>query len=793
MQTLPDILSIRSRARPERWEDAMVGGNGAVGFMAMGGAHEECLILCHEKCWTERCDVERRVTSIRKGLQEARPLALAGRFKEAHEVICKRGIEEFRRQYNGREFDGGPGFPCRDQLPCNTAHPALHLLMSSKAQPVSDYGRETILDTGEVVTSWKDAGGRWERRAFASRTDNAIVVRFRGLDGQRVDNCALRFARPPALQDADVKAVTIRHRAGEMYFHCVYSRSAGKPVADGYHVMGRVFAVGGTAQGQADSILVHGASEVLVLVRIEFLDEAAEPRPDRLRAGLPGAADYDALLKSHAAVHGEMLNRVRLDLGAGFGEGRYTEDILAEAEEEGATAAFLELMHAMGRYLFISSSGELPPALMGIWSNAEEPAWGGRYTTDSNLNLAVAAGSQGNMHEAMESYFSFVERMLPDWRENARTMFGCRGFTPPLVQDWRSGRVAWYMYMWTGAAGWLCSYFYDHYLYTQDKDFLRQRVVPLLMEIADLYQDLASAMPETEEGKHIFYPGLSPENAAANHDRACNFPNASMDLAICKQALANLIAACRELAIHGDLIPKWEAMLAKVADYRLLDDGALAEWSWPGVEPREEHRHTSHLYCVYPGMEVSPRKTPGLAKAARLAIRRRIKGGRATSQAHALLHHLFFAAHLLDGNIYWQFMDAFARDKFMNSSMVSNHNPNLEIYNLDASLAMPGAIMEMIMHSEPGFIHLLPVASERLGRGQITGILARGGITVRRLAWDLDAGVIRGVLTSKRSQAVKVLGPKGFRGATADAWSELGELELKAGEPCGFEYRNQEA
>jgi len=343
--------------------------------------------------------------------------------------------------------------------------------------------------------------------------------------------------------------------------------------------------------------------------------------------------------------------------------------------------------------------------------------------------------------------------------------------------------------MWTGAAGWLYSYFYDCYLYTGDRDFLRRRVVPPLMEIADLYRDLAARMPETAEGRYIFYPGMSPENVAQGHDGACNIPNTSMELAICKQVLTNLISACRELEIHDERIPEWEAMRAGVADYRLLDDGSLAEWSWPGVVQRDDHRHTSHLYCVYPGMAVSPRKTPDLARAARKAIQRRIDAGGSTQQAHGLMHHLFFAAHLLDTDLYWNFMDAFVRLRFMNTSMVSNHNPNREIFNLDASLAMPGAIMEMIVDSEPGIIHLLPVLSERVGKGSITGILARGAITVDRLDWDLATGVIRGALTSQRSQAIVVLGPAGFRGAARQPWSELGKLDLTAGKQCEFEYR----
>ncbi len=531
-----------------------------------------------------------------------------------------------------------------------------------------------------------------------------------------------------------------------------------------------------------------------MLLRVEFLDTGTPPPRAALRQAVLGVdADYDRLLERHRLQHAEKLDRVTVQLGEPAGRVAEAEDILA-ASKERMTPELLQAMHAIGRNMFLSSSGELPPALMGIWSNDWDAPWGGRFTLDSNLNLAVASGNQGNMPEAMESFFGFIERMREDWRENARVLYGNRGFFSPLVQDWRTGKTGWFYYMWIGGPGWLYSYFWDHYQYTQDATFLKTRVIPALIEIAQFYEDHTDKMPRDAQGKRIFYPAVSPENLANNHKTSC-LPNPSMDISICRQVLTNLIAGCGKLGLHEDKIPKWRAMLGELPAYRLLEDGALAEWSWPGIDGREEHRHASHLYAVYPGTEISGRLTPAMAKAARQAIQRRIDGGTACSTGHALMHHLFFCARLLDVETFWWFMDEFAKGGFLYSSLLTSHNPrasDFNTFNLDICLSMPALVMEMLVYSEPGYIHLLPVAGDRLRKGSIRGVLARGGIRVEELEWDLDQGVIRGALTSKAPQSIEVYGPAGFAPVPGDgkqSWALLGKLTLDSQGRVPFECR----
>ncbi|MGB2824317.1 MAG: glycoside hydrolase N-terminal domain-containing protein, partial [Phycisphaerae bacterium] len=676
------ITSVISSSPAERWEDALISGNGATGVMVMGGPLDETIVVNHEKLWVVMVDVRRDVADMREAMAEARQLAREHRFQEAADLIMARFTEANRRTYDPRHLVKGR------RLPPDRVHPGLHLrlLIPQEGRP-ENYRREMVLDTGEVIVRWDDGRGSWRREVFVSRPHDAIILRLRKPEKAKLD-CLLWLAEAPGRLPGDFASVAVEHRDDEMCFRGVYGRKAGKAEAEGYHALARIVCRGGRSENVAgQGIRITGADEVLLAMRVEYLEVAGRADVAALRDALADLPrDYDQLLEAHAAVHGEMFRRVRLDLGGDHGRGKTSEEIIERADRAGPTAELLELLHAVGRYALISSSGELPPTLMGIWGNTWTPAWDGRFTFDSNLNLAIAAGSQGDLPEAMESYFGFIERIAGDWGRNARRLYGCRGGVSELTQGYRDGLTMWGSYPWTGGAGWLGSYFYDHWLYTHDAAFLRDRVVPLLRQVALFYEDFLEGT-EGDDGRYVFYPSISPENVPSSlpaGGRTDIVPNATSEIAICRQVLTSLIAACRELGIEQDSIPRWEAMLAKLPEYRVNGDGAIAEWSCPGIEDNYNHRHNSHLYGVYPALEIDPVRAPELFRAARVAIRKRMEAGRGDCSAHGLMHMAFFATRLKDPELLWKTLDEFARSRFLNRSLIGSHNPNLRIYNLDA-------------------------------------------------------------------------------------------------------------
>lgn len=265
----------------------------------------------------------------------------------------------------------------------------------------------------------------------------------------------------------------------------------------------------------------------------------------------------------------------------------------------------------------------------------------------------------------------------------------------------------------TGCAGWLSTYFYEHYLCTGDKQFLRNRVVPLLKNIALFYTDFLEGM-EDESGHYLFYPSVSPENRPS-----------------------------------------------KMPDYRINDDGALAEWSYPGIEDNYDHRHGSHLFDVYPGLAIDPYAMPRLYEAAQRALELKVKAGMGNKSAHGLMHNALFAARFKDPDMLWFLLDFFARNRYLNRSLISSHNPDLRIYNLDATLSLPAILMEMLAYSKPGVLDLLPaLPAVQLAKGSIEGMLARGVITIERLAWwNMPAGEIELQVRSRENQTIALGAP----------------------------------
>ena len=251
-------------------------------------------------------------------------------------------------------------------------------------------------------------------------------------------------------------------------------------------------------------------------------------------------------------------------------------------------------MYDAGRYMFICSAGELLPNLQGIWSGSWTPAWSGDFTLDTNVQAAMASACSANLPDLMEGYFRLIEGFYPEWRINARRIYGCRGFfsnarasNTCLMLHWGG----WQGVFWTSGSGWLASFFTDYADYTGDREFLAKRCVPLLKEIAAFYEDF---LTETDkDGRVVFIPSYNPETG-------CGI-NATMDIAVAREVLGKLIAACRELKIEQENVPKWEALLAKLPPYPISARGELAEWPGGGVSAG--HRHHSQLYPCFQSLD----------------------------------------------------------------------------------------------------------------------------------------------------------------------------------------------
>ncbi len=411
-----------------------------------------------------------------------------------------------------------------------------------------------------------------------------------------------------------------------------------------------------------------------------------------------------------------------------------------------------------GRFLLICSSapGGLPANLQGVWNGDYAPAWSADFHNDENIQMCYWAALPGHLPETALPYFDYYDRCLEDYRANARAIYGCRGILAPIAQS-TSGKIHPGIWLnWTAGAGWLGQLYYDYWLFTGDDNFLRERVVPFLKEVALFYEDF---LVETPDGRLMFAPSLSPENVPNRPGASIAALNATMDVAIAREALTHLCAACERLQIEETGRARWQALLAKLPDYQVNADGALREWLHPDLPDNYAHRHHSHLYPVFPGLEITPEAAPSLFEACRVAVEKRLTVGLQAQSGWSLAHMANIYARLGNGDRALECLELLTRS-CVGPNLFTYHNdwrsqgltmywgPGIQPpFQIDANFGLTAAALEMLLFSTPGWVKFLPALPAKWSRGSFSGLLCRGGIEAGA-EWDLSTGRLTATLQS---------------------------------------------
>ena len=624
------------------------------------------------------------------------------------------------------------------------------------------YLRTLDFRTGVAAVAWRDQDGRtWRRACFVSREHDVVVHRVTAPAGSALDLVVghrIRLDGAPPDLDADVRAIAQTPAPDEAVVIVRVRYPSPARAGEGYAGVTRVIAAGGgclTAEAGGD-VHVAGCRELLLLTQVG----PGATAEDLLAAVSRLPANAGDLLAGHAELHARAFGDVSLDLGAAAKERALPAGALLgrqAAQPDRPLPALLERLFDAGRYLLLSASGLLPPRLPGLWQGDWDSAWSGAFTCNANLNLQLAGAVTADVPAAVAALADLVRDRLPDWRLNARRIFGTRGFAVPAHTDGSSGLSAHFAadyphQAWTAGADWLLVPLLDYVAATGDADFLRARVLPALTELAAFYEDFLSRTDS--DGRLILVPSYSPENAP---DGRCPLAvNATMDIAAARHALTAAAAATTD----ADAARRWRALAARLPRYRVNADGALAEWAWPaagtGAPPLPEnydHRHVSHLYPVWPLHEITAADTPDLAAAALRALRLR---GAENDSAHGYLHQALAAARLRDAGLAGRLLAALTGRDFFYRSLMSSHYPGRAVYNADAACALPGVLAEMLVDSVPGRVDLLPAVPDYLAAGRLRGARTLAGVLVADLRWDTAGGEAEAVLISAAGQQVDV-------------------------------------
>lgn len=732
------------------WANAYLSGNGKMGIMVFGNPLNETVIF-NDRNFNLAKSNDRSFAKVSAAdLKQIRDYCAAGNFEAANKLAVETS------NYKG----GGEG----------NRHPGFKMLISmSQHGEVKNYSRICNFRTGEIIIKWTDDKGAWERKSFVSRHDNVVVQYLKAPSKGKI-SCSIQLALDSGMNFP--KDMDFSSTASGNYLN-LRAKYPPNTKGAGYEGVVKVISSGGTKTISGNVMHIKNASSVIMISGTAkyYSDCENQWSKQQIRQQLDKTpVSYATLLKGQIETHQKIYDRVSLNLnGAAADRGKSNDEMLVDQKKSNIpNHALWERIFDAGRYYYLSaSSDQSPPDLLGIWTGDCNAGWGGYYHLDANLNLQISGGNIGNMPEAMEGFFKLNEDWRKDFQTNARDLLGTRGMvaagnTPGASSGLMANINTFYPYHYaTGEEPWLLYPFWEHYLVTGDKTFLKNRLYPLLKEMGEFYEDFLTH--KDSNGKYIFAGSVSPENQPSNL-KVSLLNNSNFDISGAKFALTALVQTCKILGLEqgaGRRMQKWQNILDKLPPYLINADGALQEWSWPGLKDSYGHRHSSQLLMVWPYQEISPAHNLTLFNAARITLAKKDEHNYENA-GHGLLHAALIAAGLRNAESVDAKLNRFFKEDFYFNNLCTSHYNGHGVFCTDVCNTVPTIMMEMLVASEPGLIELLPALPSHLTRGEISGVKGRNQVTIQSLKWDLETGVVNCLLKSDIKQDITLIARKGI-------------------------------
>jgi alpha-L-fucosidase 2 len=733
----------------EQWMlQALPIGNGNVGAMIFGGIGKEHLQFNEKSLWSgKQMDISN--PKYQQNMPLIKDLLAKGKVPEADTLLKESGV--FGREHFGAYQPFGDIF-----------------LEFDHGDVATGYHRELDLSRAVITVTYRIDGVQYKREYFASYPDQVIVMRITADKPAKINMRVVKTAphdQGKVVVENDLNLVLKGSMPESGIQFC--SRLKVQPN-------------GGTTSTNANGIEVKGANSVVLFLSAKTNYAMNWPTcqsdidPEKVvlkQIETAAKKSFDKLFKTHLDDYSLLFNRVQLKIDRPADRSSLPTDqaLLAytksnqEKAPDGGDPGLEALLFNYGRYLMIASSrqGTLPANLQGLWNDSKTPAWDSDYHTDINLEMNYWLNGPANLPECFSPFTEYVDFLRKPGHETATNYFNAKGFFVNIYTNpWGYAEPRW---PWTGASGWLCQNLYDHFLFSGNLDYLRDKAYPIMKDACMFYLDL---LVPYKDGALVVAPGVSPEVGFRFGDGKNYRTSAgtSIDQQIVYDLFTNTIEVARILNKDANLISTLEDRLKRLSPpLKIGQNGNLQEWVEDWQAEDLEHRHISHLYALYPGRMIDPLNTPQWAQAAEksLALRGDNHTGWGTAwriacyarlgqgeRAHAFFKSLI--RHCTTTNIVYR-NGGGAYD-----NLLTCHSP----FQIDSNFGFSAAVAEMLLQSHIGSwkqgyeIHLLPALPKAWSNGMVKGLTARGGFTVD-MEWRAGK-LVKAAISSSQWKTTKI-------------------------------------